>query len=281
MEKKFWVLFTFLLLIGNNVFSFSPKREAFIVWNYSKNNIVVEREFVNAGVGIRNFNYMWEHTAFGMTLSITDMIEVVNTNIIGPNQYLAIISYFPLGPQLPEKYNRLYALPFIDKMNAIFRSLNIRFDDGRSIVNLGNLGNIAIRKWGRSYILEVYDSNDSQRGTTGMIGSAEAPMQGGTDFSQDIITFFDAISFPDGRIFLPESIPGYTPKEHQALLTHAIEHQSQFQNGNSQEVFQQLLREAMLYFQGINVFRTRNPPYWYLEYDAQQIQNNVLRVLWN
>jgi hypothetical protein len=278
--KKFLFLLIFLSFNNIAVFSFSPKREAFIVWNYSSKNVVVEREFLESMGGIQEFNYMWEQNIFGMTLSISDMLEVVNTNVIKPNQYLVIINYFPLGPQLDEKYNILNRLPFAEKMKGIFTRLNIIFNDGAQIITLDDLNNVTIKQLDRSYVLEIFENN-SERENDEITNVEAAPLEYATDFFQNIVTFFDGVSLPDGRIFMPENIPGYTQKEHQALMTHAIQHQGQFQDGNSQEVFEQLLSEAMMYFQGINIFRTRNPPYWYLEYEAQRIQNNALRILWN
>jgi len=275
------ILFVFIMFFFNIivVFSFSPKREAFIIWNYSSKNVIVEREYFESYRGIQEFNYMWEQDVFGMTLSINDMLEVVNTNVIEPNQYLVIISYFPLGPQLDEKYNLLNRLSFVEKMKGIFKKLNIIFNDGNNIITLDNLNNSTIKQWDRAYVLEIFDNN--QRETSAITNVEVTPLEYTTDFFQNVLTFFNAFSLPDGRIFMPENIPGFTQKEHQALLMHAIQHQGQFQNGNTQEVYEQLLREIMLYFNGINVFRTRNYPYWYLEYDAQRIQNNALRGLWN
>ena len=281
MKSKNWLFIIIMLFFCNAVFSFTPKREAFIVWNYTNKNIIVEREFLDIiGGGIQENNYFFEKNVYDMTLSICDILGVVNNNVVKPNQYLMIINYFPLGPQLNEKYNKLYALPFIDKMKIIFKRLEIKYD-GNSIITLNNLDKMAIKRWDRTYILEIFDNAHGKNTTSENIDVNAASMENNSDFFQNILSVFEAISLPDGKIFVLETIPGYTPKERQTLITHAIEHQAQFQNGDSQQVFQQLLREASLFFQGVNVFRTRNPPHWYLEYDAQKVQNNALKILWN
>jgi hypothetical protein len=241
----------------------------------------VEREFFDIIGGIQENNYFFEKNIFDMTLSICDILGVVNNNVIKPNQCLVIINYFPLGPQLSEKYNKLYTLPFIDKMKMIFKKLEIKYDDGNSIITLNDLDKMAIKRSDRTYILEIFDNVDGKNITSEEIEVNAASMENNSDFFQNILSVFEAISLPDGKIFVLETIPGYTSKERQTLITHAIEHQAQFQNGDSQQVFQQLLNEASLFFQGVNIFRTRNPPHWYLEYDAQKVQNNALRILWN
>jgi hypothetical protein len=280
VKSKKLLFVSIMLIIGNIVFSFSPKREAFTIWNFTNKNIVVEREFIETAGGKQEYNCMWEQTVYDITLSISDMLEIVKTNVIKPNQYLPIIAYFPLGPQLAEKYDRIFAIPFEDKMNAIFKRLEIIYDDGKTIITLENLDSMTIKKWGGTYILEIYDNDSEIKSSIELMDADIDPIENTPGFYNDIIRFLDAMSLPGGNVYIPDIIPGYTPKEQQALLTHAIEHQAEYQNGDPQAIFEQILKEAALYFQGVNVYRTKNPPEWYLEYEAQRVQNNALNILW-
>ena len=92
------------------------------------------------------------------------------------------------------------------------------------------------------------------------------------------ITQAPACSFPGGIIYLPLDARD-TDHEQLALAAHEIHHQQTYQSGNPGQVFEQLIREAYLATQGIDVYNTQDHPQWYLENEAQRIETSALIIL--
>jgi hypothetical protein len=53
-------------------------------------------------------------------------------------------------------YDQMNSLPFMDKIRAILKKLEI-IDDGKMVITLENLEERIIKKWGETYILEIFD----------------------------------------------------------------------------------------------------------------------------
>jgi len=115
-----------------------------------------------------------------------------------------------------------------------------------------------------------------------------------TDDIKGLIGEADGIALPDGTIYMYDSRPkqaGHDKNIWLALLAHEIHHHQQYQlhrdNGlNSiEDVFAQLVMEAGLHMTRdedgilINVYANAKPPYWFLEYEAQQVQRQAGRDL--
>jgi len=160
MILRNWLLLFILLLFSNVLFAFSPKREGLMIRNYSSKNVIINREFwEDPGTKLDSDN-AWQQTVFDMPLIITDLLALFNSTIVRPNRELEIIRYYPLGPQLVEKHEKLEALPFMDKMRAIFKTLEINCNDGKKIITLDNLGEVVIKKWVGGeiwYFIEIFD----------------------------------------------------------------------------------------------------------------------------
>jgi len=153
----------FLILICSNLFATSPKVEAFTIRNYSSKNVVVNVEFWESTGGKPEFNYIWEQSIFGIPLAISDELAIIGTNILRPNRVVSIIQYFPLGfdAQPNEKYDKMFELPFMGKIRAIIKKLEIICNDGKTIITLENLGEKIIKRnetvGGVFYTLEIFD----------------------------------------------------------------------------------------------------------------------------
>ena len=274
----------FLLFLSNNIYSMSPRREYLVLRNYSSYNVIVNIEFwYGPGSNIES-SVAWHQNILDMTISIRDMLSVVDSNVIQTNESKQIIGYYPLGPQLEDKYIKLFSLPFMDKMKVIFKVFEVILND-ETIINLNNIEEWVIQEWEGVYVLEIYDVNNAEmvnnrRATIDQI--ARTIPSNSDNFIETMLEWSEAISLPNGNIYVPADIPGYSPEERQALTIHQIDHQSTYQNFNPQEIFQQLIREAALHhLQGIDVYETKNPPHWFLEYDAQRIQDRTLRSIRN
>ena len=286
VKKSFFIL-SILFFLCNNLNAMSPRRGFLVLRNFSSYNVTVNMEFWQGPRSNIESNIAWHQNVFDMTLSIRDNLSLIESNEIWPNESIQIISYFPLGPNLVEKYHRLFAIPFIEKIRSIFRTFEI-VHQGNIIITLNNIEEWSIHEADGVFVLEIFDVNNEERindrrALLNWVSITETAIPSQSDnFLQTLINWSVAMSLPNGRIFVPEMIPGYSQDERQALLMHQVHHQSTYQNNNPQEIFQQLLREAGLHhFQGIDVFETRNYPLWYLEYDAQRLQDRALIILRN
>ena len=271
-----------ILTFPNNLFSMSPRREFLVLRNFSGNNVTVNMIFSQGPGTSIDSNIAWHQNVSDITLSIRSNLLLVGSNEIWPGESVQIISYFPLGPQLEEKYYRLFAMPFIEKIREIFNVFEIIVQN-RVFITLSNIEEWVIHEWDGVYVLEIFDENSrekvyNRRASLDWVSITETDDLSQTDnFLESLIIWSVAMSLTNGRIFLPEMVPGYSHEERQALLMHQIHHQGTYQNFNTQEVFQQLLREAALHhFEGIDIFETRNYPFWYLEYDAQRFEDRSL-----
>ena len=157
MKARIWLFIFFLFLLNDAVFPVSPREESFRIWNYSSKNVVVEREFYEDDIVRLEIGYAFQQNVNGITLSIQDMLEPAKTNAVLPQRTRTIIYYYPFGSPLDMRVKKMYELPFMDKMRAIFKELKNICNDGKDIITLDNLGERIIKKWGDAYILEIFD----------------------------------------------------------------------------------------------------------------------------
>jgi len=156
IRKRLFVIS--LLFIGNTLFATTFQTEKVEIRNYSSKNVVVNWEFRGGPSDQSGLKYLWEQTVCGIRMAIKDVLSGFNANIIRPNQKKVIVEYFPDW----WNYDKLDALPFMDKMNSIFKKLEIVCNDGEIIIKLENLGERVIKKDGAAdrattYILEIFD----------------------------------------------------------------------------------------------------------------------------
>ncbi len=163
--KQCLLIFGFSLVTGT-VFAMSPKIESFEISNYSSKEVIVNVEFWE-GESEAIYAYMWEQEISGLKLIIQDSLYAGKIkNVLKPyNDYLNIIEYFPSVPlnESAEAYSKMYNMPFMEKMNAIFKKLEIICDDGNRVITLENLGEQIVKRrtavggGETAYILEIFD----------------------------------------------------------------------------------------------------------------------------
>jgi len=158
MGTRKWVFILSLLFIGTTLFAMTPKKERIEIRNYSSKNVVVNWEYREIISGRPESNYSWDQTVCGIGLVIRDLLSRPNFNIIRPTQNIVIVEYFPDW----WNYDKMDALPFMEKMNSIFKKLEIICNDGKNIITLENLGEKIIKKdrpagEAATYILEIFD----------------------------------------------------------------------------------------------------------------------------
>lgn len=164
-QLKKWGCLLVLLFIYNSVFAMSWNRESLSIRNYSGRDIILSMEFWGGNIPMPNAPYVWEQDVYGLNLRITNfLLGVINTNILRPGDDLTIIHYTPVFPT-DMNYEKMYALPFMDKMRAIFKKLEIIYDDGKKKITLEDLGEKIIKKSVLSvgsvaYTLEIFDNDD-------------------------------------------------------------------------------------------------------------------------
>ena len=169
MMQRQWLFLIILLLTANALFAKSAEREEFIISNNSNSDVIVNVEFWYGPESAlpdprhpnsRRAEGSWPQIVSGITLSIQCFQTISGTNVIPPNRHAHIISYHVPGPR--ELFDRIVVVPFIEKMNAIFKRLEIIYNEGQGIITLADLGEIEIKvekPWPGlvMYILEIFD----------------------------------------------------------------------------------------------------------------------------
>jgi len=168
---KFCLLFFVLLLATNTVFAARPGREIFFIRNNSNNDIVVNTEFWYSPGNNLDPQFIWaegvwHQTISGIRLSVRDLSIVLrrSDNVIRPNQEMRIIDYSVAFMS----FNDMVAIPIMDKLNAIFKRLEIIRDDGKVLKTLEDLEAIDLQKripWRGlvRYTLEIFDCYEGVR----------------------------------------------------------------------------------------------------------------------
>lgn len=160
--KKLFVLVCVCIVFLEPVFSFSFQIEYLIVVNYSKQNINVELEF-NAGKAEKERNYFLTQNVGDLVLRVKD--ELRTYNVIKPNdsQNLHQISPYTSLVKSGPLYERMVALPFMEKITAIYKKLTIEREDGTVALTLDTLPDKIIKKTATggytAYYIEIFDDD--------------------------------------------------------------------------------------------------------------------------
>lgn len=160
--KKIFVLVCICIVFLDPAFSFSKKIEYLCVANYSKQNIIVEIEFNAGGVG-KEQNYLFIQTVGDLTLEVKD--ELRTYNIIKPNDTQDLHEITPLTALFGSGslYERMLALPFMEKISAIYKKLTILREDGSVALTLDTLSNRIIKREVQrgytAYYIEIFDND--------------------------------------------------------------------------------------------------------------------------
>jgi len=149
MKKNGAFLLSLMLFIGSMAFSLTPERESLEVRNRSSQTLIISREFNNTHKNSNLETRRWEQNICGLVLTVTDILLGMNEYKLFPGEELIVIYYDPVTP-------RLEAIPFMDKMRNIFKSLRIATEDGKTVITLDNLEQYVRKQpdWPK-YIVEI------------------------------------------------------------------------------------------------------------------------------
>jgi len=154
-----------LLMIAGVLFARSPPFESFSIRNSSSSDVIVCMEFwlghcANLNSVSNWTETTWMQTISGVPLNIMDWLAWIGTNTIRPNQELTVIEY-NAGFRY---FDDMVAIPIMGKLNAIFKSIEIIHNNGRSVITLEDLNKIELerRTFMRNviYTLEIFDLDD-------------------------------------------------------------------------------------------------------------------------
>ena len=150
------------MVMVSPVFSFSFKIEYLTIVNYSKQNVIVELEF-NAGVAEKEKNYFLTQNVGDLTLRVKDRLRTYN--VINPNKSQDLHEISPLTAlfESGSLYERMLALPFMEKISAIYKKLTILREDGSVALTLDTLSDKIIKKevtrGYTAYYIEIFDND--------------------------------------------------------------------------------------------------------------------------
>ena len=157
MKHNKWLCFIVLLLIGNTLFAISRPHVTFDIRNFSNYDVIVNMEFwYGPGSNFRS-DIAWLQTISGVRVTVRDMTVLFNTNVIPSNHGMDIIQFTTSFLQ----FDTIISIPFMDKMRATFKRLEIIHDGGRRVITLESLEEIEIiehiSRWEAWYVLEIFD----------------------------------------------------------------------------------------------------------------------------
>jgi hypothetical protein len=159
MYKKycFVVLLQFLSVVS--LFSSSPRKENFSIYNYTNKIIIIECEYI-----VAYKNRLWRQRINNIPVTVDAW--ATGYMRIKPNHAFPVVGYFPTPENHSEFFDTYYfrikiaEMPFCEKMRAIFKSFSIRTIDGEFIINdLDDLCNAKIEYVGDDYVLKIFEPN--------------------------------------------------------------------------------------------------------------------------
>jgi len=159
--KKALIIFLCMVMV-TPVFSFSFKIEYLTIVNYSKQNVIVELEF-NAGVAEKEKNYFLTQNVGDLILRVKD--ELRTYNVIKPNETQDLYQISPYTSLVESNplYERMVALPLMEKITAICKKLTIQREDGTVALTLDTLPDKIIKKTATrgytAYYIEIFDND--------------------------------------------------------------------------------------------------------------------------
>ena len=157
--KKCLCLFILSLMVSS-LFATSRPVEVFAIRNNSSSDVFVNIKFWYGPGSNLASETRWHQTISGIRLSILDSLALGGTNIIRPNQEIGIID-FNAGFGY---FDKMVAIPIMDKLNAIFKRFEIIRYDGKTIMTLEDIKEFELEKtipWRGFvlYMLQIFDCN--------------------------------------------------------------------------------------------------------------------------
>jgi hypothetical protein len=162
--KKYILLFIILFFVFE-VFAISPITESIVIRNFSSKTVIITRDYQDdpSKIFFVPESRSWSQDIHGINLTFRDL-DIGRPEIrVLPNQVRTILEYYPWAPiDLRELlFLQVSQIPFMEKMNSIFKYLRIATEDNSKIITLENLGDQIIKKnitpGGISFIIEIFD----------------------------------------------------------------------------------------------------------------------------
>ena len=169
MCKRFFFLVAITLLLCSSLFASLPKRQTFMIANYSSKVLFLYMEFRDVPVGSN-----WQRARFNnVDVSVYSSYYDLNEVILQPRLPLrkttngySILSYYPFyfmgGEVFLEKYDELWEVPMVDILRIFFTTFSIGTKENPNIFTLDNIGD-KIKKMDRystlTHVLEIFDDD--------------------------------------------------------------------------------------------------------------------------
>ena len=169
MPKKNIAILIFLVSLNQVAFSMSPLLEWLYIYNYTEEEIVVNVVFQDSVITHRDGVLDPKNPDYGsvevggVEITIRNEVGSGSNHVVRlrPNRYLSVIEYYPFGKSDPNSklspYDQLDQVPFMEKMNTIFKKLEIVSEYGT--ITLEDLGDFLVKKvdsgGGRIYYIEI------------------------------------------------------------------------------------------------------------------------------
>mgnify|MGYP000852031731 CR=1 FL=1 len=158
--KKWLYAFLILFIILTTGFSMPGPRVDIYIENHSQQSIIIEYKLEH-GDSNPETNYFFQQKIVQMNLTIHD--SMFNKSLkVRPNKRLSMIEYYFPGGEI----NQLRAISFMDFIKSTFKEFKIFTENGSRVITLDTLEKEKVRindyKNGTSYILEIYEQDDSK-----------------------------------------------------------------------------------------------------------------------
>lgn len=132
--------------------------------NYSSNSIIINYKF-NTTDSIEQQNYMFEKNINDIRLVVKDELLNKNNFVISPMKTKYFLSYFPAVSIFEETdyYEKMASIPFLKKINEIYKSFVITNEMGNVLLSLDTIENYIIKRKLMGivsyYYIEVFDDD--------------------------------------------------------------------------------------------------------------------------
>ena len=138
------------------VYPSSPKGMRICVINYTSGNLIITYELRN-GKSQECYNYLWRQVIDGVFLMIGDKLHdgklsMQSRQYRNGRFFPAILKLWPIvnwpseSDKLQERYDKLYAIPFMTLMKEVYKTFTVSTEDGKVLITLDSLPDVIIKK---------------------------------------------------------------------------------------------------------------------------------------
>jgi hypothetical protein len=156
MKKFLLTVIVYVCILAGNIFGLTFAREYFIIHNLSNGDIRVVFETIVEPNMLPDGTWFFEHMIDDIPIAVNQYSEWYN--VIGPNELIKCIYYYPIGiwqEKLNNNYyTRLREIPVLDQIKSIFKTFTVIDAEGNILVTLNDIkeDNIIVEENGHRYI---------------------------------------------------------------------------------------------------------------------------------